>query len=579
MDTLLLFLAVLLPLLAALGLVNSYSRNASLAIAPWTAGFALATGVLVRPGITIDLPWLLLGARIGVDETGQLFLAFTSLLWLLGGVFAQSYLRKDAALPRFFAFYLVAMAGNIGLILAHDALTFVVFFAMMSFSAYGLVTHNRDTESRQAGRTYIVLVVLGEVLIFAGLVLAALQAGSLWFVDIRADIALSPARDLIVALLLVGFGIKLGIVPLHFWLPLAHPVAPTPASAVLSGAMIKAGLLGWMRFLPLGEAVIPHWGALCIAAGFMASFYGVIIGLTQSNPKTVLAYSSVSQMGLAVVAVGSVLTEPVAWPTVSAALAVFAFHHAVSKGALFLGVGVAGGSLDTQWKRWLVGAGLMLPALALAGAPFTLGAVAKVALKQATSTGAMPWAEFCAYSLPLSSIATTLLVSRFLYLVWPRPRGIHQRVSIGMWLPWSVLVASVVGAIWILRWNSVLDPYWFKASPTLVWKNTWPIALAAAFVTLVSRWNTLRVHLSAVKIPAGDLIVPLGMLTRQLSVNLQNQIAELLTRLSLAISLRLPAVSTIRPRPAAGCTQLENWFVVGFFTLVLAAALFTLMSS
>jgi formate hydrogenlyase subunit 3/multisubunit Na+/H+ antiporter MnhD subunit len=308
----------------------------------------LVATIFVRLGVTIDLPWVMLGTRIGLDETGRLFLTFTSMLWLLAGVFAHSYLRDDAARPRFFAFYLIAMAGNFGLILAHDILTFVLFFAMMSFSAYGLVTHNRDTESQRAGRTYIVLVVLGEVLLFAGLVLAALQAGSLLFEDVRAGVALSPSGDVIVALLLVGFGIKLGVVPLHFWLPLAHPVAPTPASAILSGAMIKAGLLGWMRFLPLGEAAMPHWGALCIVVGFMAAFYGVIIGLTQSNAKTVLAYSSVSQMGLVVVAVGSVLTHPPAWPTVSSVLAVYAFHHAIAKGALFLGVGVADGQFDAH---------------------------------------------------------------------------------------------------------------------------------------------------------------------------------------------------------------------------------------
>jgi hypothetical protein len=95
---------------------------------------------------------------------------------------------------------------------------------------------------------------------------------------------------------------------LHVWLPLAHTVAPTPASAVLSGSMIKAGLLGWIRFLPPGGGGDPAWGAVFIAAGITAAFYGVAIGLGQKHPKTVLAYSSISQMGLITVAFGIGLT-------------------------------------------------------------------------------------------------------------------------------------------------------------------------------------------------------------------------------------------------------------------------------
>jgi formate hydrogenlyase subunit 3/multisubunit Na+/H+ antiporter MnhD subunit len=580
MNAALLLLAVLSPLVVAVLSTFPPVRKVTETIAPWTAAMALAAAIVVRPEVTIDLPWLMLGARVGLDVTGQLFLAFTSLLWLLAGIYARSYLRNDAGRHRFFAFYLVAMAGNFGLILAHDILTFVVFFAMMSFSAYGLITHNRDAESHRAGRTYIILVVLGEVLLFAGLVLAALQAGSLLFEDVRAGIALSPARDVIVTLLLVGFGIKLGVVPLHFWLPLAHPVAPTPASAVLSGAMIKAGLLGWMRFLPLGEAMMPGWGALCIVVGFLAAFYGVLVGLTQTNAKTVLAYSSVSQMGLVVVAVGSVLTEPAAWPTVSAALAVFAFHHAISKGALFLGVGVADGNFDALWKRWLVCVGLMLPALALAGAPFTLGGAAKVALKQATSTGVTPWSELSKDLLPLSAIATTLLMVRFLYLVWPRSREDYHKVSVGMWLPWSLLVASVVGMIAVLHWHGVVDPSFIKTSSAVLWKNIWPIATGVGLAAFVLFNEPLSAWLSRLHIPAGDVVVPITALWLRL-LNLWHRcLVNPLARCSSLLSswwsaTAAPDFTLPLSRLSA---SLENWGAVGVFVTLVAAALFVLLA-
>ncbi len=135
MNAALLLLAVLVPLVVAVVSAYPRARRATDAIAPWTAGFAITAAMFVRPEVTIDLPWLMLGAQVGLDAIGQLFLAFTSLLWLLAGVYGQSYLRNDTARPRFFAFYLIAMAGNFGLILAHDVISFAVFFACFFISS------------------------------------------------------------------------------------------------------------------------------------------------------------------------------------------------------------------------------------------------------------------------------------------------------------------------------------------------------------------------------------------------------------------------------------------------------------
>lgn len=579
MSAALLFLAVLLPISVALVPAVPSARRVTGAVAPWTAGIALAAATLVRPGVAIDLPWLMLGARVGLDATGQFFLGSTSLLWLSAGVYARSYLRGDPRRHRFFRFYLVAMAGNFGLILAHDILVFAACFAIMSFSAYGLITHNRDAESRRAGWIYIVLVVLGELLVFVGFVFAALEAESLLFDAVRVGMALSPARDLMVALLLVGFGIKLGVVPLHFWLPLAHPVAPTPASAVLSGAMIKAGLIGWMRFLPLGEAMMPGWGEACIILGFLTAFYGIAVGLAQTNPKTVLAYSSVSQMGLVVVAVGSVLTHPAAWPTVSAALALFACHHAVSKGALFLGVGVADGRFDAAWKRSLVRVGLVLPALALAGAPFTLGGVAKLGLKQATTMDAMPWAAWSESLLSVSSLTTTLLMVHFLRLAWPRPRSDRHEVSAGTWLPWSFLVASVVAMIAIVHEIGVVDPSWVEISWSVLLKSVWPIAAGAGLAALVMFIRPLRVRGSRIEVPAGDIVVPITAVWLRLADTWQHGIGVARARGESFLSWwRSVARAHHVTLPLSRVSVwLEDWGAVGAVVMLLTAALFVLM--
>jgi L-aminopeptidase/D-esterase-like protein len=126
---------------------------------------------------------------------------------------------------------------------------------------------------------------------------------SLAISDAVAALPDSPMRDVTILLLLLGFGLKAGLVPLHVWLPLAHPAAPMPASAVLSGAIIKAGIIGLVRFLPF-EAGAPGWGIALGALGLFGAFYAVAFGVLQRNPKTILAYSSVSQMGVVMAALG-----------------------------------------------------------------------------------------------------------------------------------------------------------------------------------------------------------------------------------------------------------------------------------
>ena len=147
----------------------------------------------------------------------------------------------------------------------------------------------------------------------------------------------SPWRDAALALLIIGFGMKIALAPLNGWMPLAYTAAPIPAAAALSGAAVKAGVIGLIRFLPLGAA-LPGWGEALAWAGFVSAFYGVAIGLTQQDPKTILAYSSISQMGV----IAAVLGLGLAGGDRSAAsdAAFYAANHVLVKAALFLTVGV-----------------------------------------------------------------------------------------------------------------------------------------------------------------------------------------------------------------------------------------------
>jgi formate hydrogenlyase subunit 3/multisubunit Na+/H+ antiporter MnhD subunit len=117
-------------------------------------------------------------------------------------------------------------------------------------------------------------------------------SGSVQIRDVVAALPASSWRDAALGLIIVGFGMKIALVPLHGWMPLTYVVAPIPAAAVLSGAAVKAGVIGLIRFLPLGAA-LPGWGETLAWAGFVSAFYGVAIGVTQRDAKTALAYSSI----------------------------------------------------------------------------------------------------------------------------------------------------------------------------------------------------------------------------------------------------------------------------------------------
>ncbi|MEW6490642.1 MAG: complex I subunit 5 family protein, partial [Thermodesulfobacteriota bacterium] len=443
--------------------------------------------------------WLLLGTALGLDGTGRLFLGFTGVLWLLSGLYGQAYLGQDGGRAGFFGVYLLALAGNLGLCLAQDLVSFYLFFALMTFASYGLVVHDRSPAALAAGRVYLVLAVAGELLLFAGLVLLAGAAGTLALREAPAALAGAPRGGLVATLLLLGFGIKAGAVPLHVWLPLAHPAAPTPASAVLSGAMIKAGLLGWLRFLPLGEAALPGLGLPVAAAGMGAAFFGVLAGFFQQNPKTLLAYSSVSQMGFLTVAVGLGLAEPALWPAGLAAAGAYALHHGLAKGALFLGVGVAAAGVRGRAARAGLAAGLAVPALSLAGVPFTSGAAAKAALKGAVDLAPGAWPAALAWLLPLAAVGTAALMGRFLFLVWPRGDG-DSDPSFGLGTPWALLVLACAGA----AWAGPAAGYGEGASWSGLWSSFWPAAAGGAAALVV--WRTVR-QLPA-RVPEGDLLVP-----------------------------------------------------------------------
>ena len=426
----------LLPLLLAIAIALRPDSAGLQRLVPWAALPALLLAALAPAGLEITLEWLLIGTTLAIDAVGRAFLALTAGLWLAAGLFALDERRDDPGRHRFFVFWLLTLTGNLGLILAQDALAFYLFFSLMSLAAYALVAHPGSDEARRAGRVYLVLAVVGEVLLFAGLALAVYAAGGTRL-EVLAD---ARPEGWTLVLLVLGLGIKAGMLPLHFWLPLAHPAAPVPASAVLSGAMIKAGLLGWLRVLPIDAAGHAVLGETLVLLGLAAAFLAAVAGVAQSRPKTIIAYSSISQMGLMTTGVGLALLIPEARGWLIAAVTLYAVHHGLAKGALFLSAGMADRLPATGAGRAAFGLFAVLPALALAGLPFTSGALAKNALKGPLDAAELHgWLAHAELALTLAAVGTTLLMVRYLWR-WRAGLGDAARpATAGRWWAWGGL--------------------------------------------------------------------------------------------------------------------------------------------
>ena len=489
-PSLLLPVVILWPiLLALLCLLPKLGPRMLLAL-PLAPLPALAAVFLAPRDQTLSVTWVLLDGGLRLTEPGVLFLSGAAVLWFWAGVYALRYMRGDPRARTFALFWMLVLAGNLGVFLAADLASFYVFFALVSLAAYPLVIHDRKPASMRAGAVYIILAVIGETALLAGFMIGAHAAGGTILIDeIRDSLAAPRADPLVLWLMIAGFGIKAGLVPLHVWLPVAHPAAPVPASAVLSGAIVKAGIFGLVTFLPWGSAW-PISGTLLALAGFSGLFAAALYGAMQGNPKTVLAYSTVSQMGLLMGVMGAALAAGLSAASVLPAVALYALHHGLAKGALFLGVGVAGKARGVV--RGLVIAALAMVALSVAGLPLTAGALTKSAIKGSAG-------DFGATLIGLSALTSGLLLARFLFTL-PKAEK-EDRLPGLMVVPMVALAATALALPWSLYAAVTGKAPYGTIDFLALGVSAWPLGLAAVLVIAA-----LGIGLRAPSLPEGDLL-------------------------------------------------------------------------
>jgi formate hydrogenlyase subunit 3/multisubunit Na+/H+ antiporter MnhD subunit len=479
--------------------------------------------------VAYALPGLRMSFRL--NSPGAMLLAAAALVWMAASVFAFADRRGRPDADRFAVCWLLTMAGSLGVFIAADLLTFYLVYALVSIPAYYLVADDGGVGSTRAGGVYLAFALIGEaVLLIAFVMLAAGEPGG--SVDIREVVAALPAspwRDAVLALVIIGFGMKIALAPLNGWMPLAYTAAPIPAAAVLSGAAVKAGVIGLIRFLPFGAA-LPSWGEALAWVGFVSAFYGVAVGLTQKDPKTILAYSSISQMGVITAAFGMALAAGDANAAKGASF--YAANHVLVKAALFLTIGVVATLGAGRRPLALIVAAPL--ALSLGGLPLTGGALAKLAVKETLGDGA------AGIAAAASAAATTALMLHFL-LQLARSANESVAASSGRVWSWIALAVSSMLVPWFMFPALGGDLMDALAAGTL-WEAIWPMLIGAA---LAAGWWALGAP--APPIPEGDLVVieeaafrrvaPLGALVARLDASFRQWPAAGLALLTITLAL------------------------------------------
>lgn len=492
MTALLLLATVLLPMTMTVGCAwPLFGRRIGiwLALAPVPA---LLTALLLPVGSAVVMDADRLHLVLAIDRPAVILLGVAALLWSAAGAYAGTYLGTKPNARRFAACWLLTLAGSLGCFVAFDLVTFYLAFTLASLPAYGLVAHDGTERAMRAARIYLVLTLAGEVALLLGFVIFGLGVAgeSLAIAPAVAALPRIALRGPAMALLLTGFGLKAGLAPLHVWLPLAHPAAPMPASAVLSGAIVKAGVIGLIRFLPLGTG-LAGWDDALATVGLVTAFGAVAVGVTQKNPKTVLAYSTVSQMGFVAAALGMGLAA--GSPVAGVAAAIYAAHHVLAKGALFLALGV-GAATPRTWL-WLVLVPASVLALGFGGMPLTGGAAAKLVVKPFFGDGAV------ALLAALAGAGSTVLMLHFIRRIVALPDTAGEGRA-GLLAPWLALATASVAVPWLLMPLAGTAGWADAIAPARLAEALWPVLLGLGLTAALRRWGDILPTL-----PEGDVVV------------------------------------------------------------------------
>ncbi len=358
-----------------------YGGSSMVAVVALSAALLqLATGISPRPSMVLPLglPWV--GMSFSTDTLSASFLIIINLGGVAASLYALGYGRHEREPWRVLPFYPVFLAAMNLVLIAADAYSFLIFWEFMSLTSWALVmVHHGEAETRTAGIVYLLMASAGTLALLLAFGLLAGAHGSYDFAAIRATHQPSWIGDTVMFLALIGAGSKAGLVPLHVWLPRAHPAAPSQVSALMSGVMTKVAIYAFIRLVfDLAGPPAWWWGLIVLITGGIAAVLGVLYALMEEDIKTILAYSTIENIGLIFVGLGLALAFKADGLLAAAALAFtaalfHAFNHALFKSTLFFG---AGAVQHATGSRLLSQLGGLIHRMKISAVPMLVAAMA-----------------------------------------------------------------------------------------------------------------------------------------------------------------------------------------------------------
>jgi formate hydrogenlyase subunit 3/multisubunit Na+/H+ antiporter MnhD subunit len=345
-------------------------------------GMCLLGQLTSAMALPLGLPWL--GAHFRIDALAAFFLVVVNIGGAAASLFALGYGQGEQAPGRVLPFFPAYLAGMNLVVLADDAFSFLVAWEFMSLTSWALVVaHHQERENLRAGYVYLLMASFGTLALLLAFGLLAGNNGNYLFESIRVAHPTAGVAAMVLVLALIGAGSKAGVVPLHAWLPLAHPAAPSHVSALMSGVMTKVAVYGFVRivFDLLGPPVW-WWSMIVLAIGGVTAVMGVLYALMQHDLKRLLAYHTVENIGIIFIGLGLALAFKAYGMTDAAALALTAgllhvFNHSIFKSLLFFG---AGAVLNATGERDMEHLGGLIHRMPQTAFAFLVGCVAISAL-------------------------------------------------------------------------------------------------------------------------------------------------------------------------------------------------------
>lgn len=292
--------------------------------------------------VDVSIPYIMgMGMHLTINAFRYVFVLIATFAWTVITIYSNEYLKKYKYRNRYYLFFMLTLWSTIGIFISENFINLFTFFEIMSLTSYTLVIHDENDHCHHAGHTYKVMAFTGALILLMGLFLLYYYTNTLSIMELPMAVKdMGSIKYLIVLLITIGFGIKAGIVPLHIWLPQAHPAAPAPASAILSGILLKTGIFGILitvQTIVKDDLIV---ATIILVLGFVNMFLGGFLAMFQKNIKAILAYSSMSQIGYILVGIGLIGLLKDHGALAAYGTLYHVINHAIFKILLFLIAGI-----------------------------------------------------------------------------------------------------------------------------------------------------------------------------------------------------------------------------------------------